>query len=147
MSRHRAGASAPIDLSSSDEEDAFSALNTKHKLPPGISTRKADTSQSQATAKLPASVNSSMKRHHVELSDSRKRKMDALLSELEYEKNNISIKPHRFVPEKKGSFVEPGEELLTTNIFVGNLSPTLTEEQVAEVFRHFGEPGFALVFV
>ena len=80
-----------------------------------------------------------MKRHHKELSDSRKAKMDALLQELEQEKKKI--KPGRdraFVPVKKGSYVDPGDEHITTNIFVGNLAPTLTEEEVTALFRQFG---------
>ncbi len=30
---------------------------------------------------------------------------------------------HNFAPQKKGSYVEPGMEHLTTNLFVGNLDP------------------------
>ena len=67
-----------------------------------------------------------MKRHH-KPNDDRKAKMDALLEELEAEKDKVSKGPHRFVPEKKGSFVDPSEEHLTTNIFVGNLAPSITE--------------------
>jgi len=68
-----------------------------------------------------------MKRHH-KPSDSRKAKMDALIQELEAEKDQIPKKTRRFVPDKKGSFVDPGEEHLTTNIFVGNLAPSIAEE-------------------
>lgn len=49
--------------------------------------------------------------------------MDALLQELEAEKTKNPIAPtdrgRGFVPDKKGSFVDPGDEHLTTNIFVG----------------------------
>ena len=38
-----------------------------------------------------------------------------------------------------GSYVEPGQEHLTTNIFVGNLDPCTTEEELTDVFREFGE--------
>jgi U2-associated protein SR140 len=38
-----------------------------------------------------------------------------------------------------GSFVQPGEEHLTTNIFAGNLAPSITEEQMTDLFRQFGE--------
>lgn len=78
---------------------------------------------------LPVSITSSMKRHH-KPNDVRKAKMDALLQELEAEKNKVdkvSKDSHRFVPDKKGSFVDPAEEHLTTNIFVGNLAPSITE--------------------
>jgi len=47
-----------------------------------------------------------------------------------------------FVPQKKGSFVEEGEEHLTTNIFVGNLAPSVTEEQLTDLFRQIGEIDF-----
>lgn len=42
-------------------------------------------------------------------------------------------------PNKLGSYVEPGQEHLTTNIFVGNLDPCTTEEELTDVFREFGE--------
>lgn len=79
---------------------------------------------------LPASVTSSMKRHH-KTNDKRKAKMDSILEELSAEQIHrpVEKKPRsqRFVPDKKGSYVDPAEEHLTTNIFIGNLDPTLTE--------------------
>lgn len=104
---------------------------------PAVPTSIADTAPTAAaTPTLPTSNTSSMKRHHGS-SDSRKAKMEALLQELEAEKASAVI--HPFVPEKKGSFVQPGQEHLTTNIFVGNLAPSITEEQMTELFRQFGE--------
>ena len=90
-------------------------------------------------------------------SSKRAAKMDALLQELQ----ETSSKPkdtssssssqqqsydadlhyslyNRPLPEKMGSYVLPGEEYVTTNIFVGNLSPLTTEEEVTDVFRQFG---------
>ena len=65
--------------------------------------------------------------------------MDALLQELE----QVDAKPPPTrVPHKKGSFVEPGQEHTTTNLFVGNLAPTLTEEEVTDLFRQFGRLAF-----
>jgi hypothetical protein len=46
---------------------------------------------------------------------------------------------NNFAPQKKGSYVEPGMEHLTTNLFVGNLDPMTTEEELTDVFRQFGE--------
>jgi hypothetical protein len=86
-----------------------------------------------------AALTSSMKRHH-KPSDQRKAKMDALLQELKAEKNRAPpADPHRFIPEKKGSFVDQAEEHLTTNIFVGNLAPSITEEALTDLFLQFGE--------
>lgn len=65
--------------------------------------------------------------------------MDALIQELEAEKDQIPKKSNRFIPEKKGSFVDPGEEHLTTNLFVGNLAPSITEEDLNSLFSQFGE--------
>lgn len=45
-----------------------------------------------------------------------------------------------------GSYVEPGQEHLTTNIFVGNLDPCTTEEELTDVFREFGEIYFVETF-
>jgi hypothetical protein len=42
-------------------------------------------------------------------------------------------------PDKKGSYCELGMEHLTTNIFVGNLDPNTTEEELTECFRQFGK--------
>jgi len=64
--------------------------------------------------------------------------MDALLQELEAEKDQIPKKTKRFVPEKKGSFVDPEEEHLTTNLFVGNLAPSIAEEDLSNLFSQFG---------
>jgi len=147
MIRRRGGA-PPEEESSSDEEDAFSALSSRKAKPPAkAKSAPTDTAASAATnsgttkpsQSFPVSNTSSMKRHHG-TSGSRKAKMDALLQELEVEKATASTtRRGAFVPEKKGSFVQPGEEHLTTNIFVGNLAPSITEEQLTDLFRQFGE--------
>ena len=135
--RQRQG--APIEEeSSSDEEDAFSKLSRKKKgsnkkAPQQAKKTGADSASAvvdtdkgtapQLPAQAPPSTTSSMKRHHVSSNDSRKNKMDALLRELEVEKArrpvNLEQDRRGFVPEKKGSFVDPSEEHLTTNLFVG----------------------------
>ena len=124
--------------SSSDEEDAFSALGSKSKkprlnakpsLPPKAQQEEtAETSKNAQQIALPKSITSSMKRHHYS-NENRKAKMDALLQELEAEKSNHRRQQERqrFVPDKKGSFVDPSEEKSTSNIFVGNLCPSITE--------------------
>lgn len=161
--------------SSSGEEDAFSALSKKgnakkkvRKSEPissvtnlGVNDQETtivkedkfgskstsderETNSSSAPFRAPISVTSSMKRHH-KPSNVRKAKMDALLQELEAEKDQIPKKRRTlFVPEKKGSFVAPGEENLTTNLFVGNLSPSLTEEVslLNEISFAFAIPSF-----
>jgi U2-associated protein SR140 len=105
---------------------------------PALSSTNA-SSDDFNTAKLPAAVTSSMKRHH-KPSDTRKAKMDALLLELQEEKGKQkNLDPRQFVPEKKGSFVGPGEEKLTSNLFVGNLAPSITEEHLSNLFSQFGD--------
>jgi RNA recognition motif-containing protein len=150
MIRRRGGAFTDEESSSEkSEEDAFSVLQsraTKGKAGRAkskpvqtavLTTSIVDTVlTTAAAAPLPTVNTSSMKRHHGS-SDSRKAKMDALLQELEAEKVTSPSRP--FVPQKKGSFVQPGQEHLTTNIFVGNLAPSITEEQMTELFRQFGE--------
>lgn len=90
---------------------------------PFMESSSADPKVAAAkTATLPVAVTSSMKRHH-KPNDTRKAKMDALLLELEIEKGKQKNRdPNRFIPEKKGSFVQPGEEKLTSNLFVGTSS-------------------------
>ena len=150
MIRRRGQESQEVD-SSSDEEDAFSALSKKRgakrsKLSSASSSPYHDSTSKMSSIEkpkesvksiastdamvLPGSVTSSMKRHH-KPNDMRKAKMDALLEELAAEQIHRPIektsRSQRFVPEKKGSYVDPAEEHLTTNIFVGNLDPSLTE--------------------
>ena len=111
-------------------------LPTQISSDPSSANAKVDSTNSTG---LPMAVTSSMKRHH-KPNDTRKAKMDALLLELEIEKGKQRNRDHnRFVPEKKGSFVEPGEEKLTSNLFVGNLAPSITEEDLSNLFSQFGE--------
>jgi hypothetical protein len=171
------------DDGSSDDDDAFSALSRKRKVESKplscgeTETKKVAkdrvgdveagnsmvTSQKSLAAlhdevskQLPVVVaqTSSTKRHHGEVSDARKAKMDAILLELESETTNrvskssdMSRHRHRsnnlierpMQQRSGGSFVDPGDEHMTTNIFVGNLAPSITEEQMTELFRQFGE--------
>lgn len=128
-------------------------------------TRQESTSSNRDGKSLPATETSSNKRHH-HLSLARKSKMDAMLADLqssqplditannshgynsnrgyqedygplEDESNAYGYNYGR--PNKLGSYVEPGKEHLTTNIFVGNLDPCTTEEELTDVFREFGE--------
>ena len=125
--------------------------------------RDSDNLQSTLTSSNPAvAETSSIKRHH-HMNAARQAKMNALLQELQstapsdpstasgsgaggdvdygtlndgmsyyYPSNNPP-------PLKMGSYVEPGQEHLTTNIFVGNLDPMTTEEELTDAFRQFGE--------
>jgi len=153
MMRQRRG--QPLEAeSSSDEEDAFAKLSSRKKgemdekgaqssntktttgsypifanPDNGNDAGKEAGKQPQKPKMLPASTTSSMKRHHLGGSnDSRKARMDALLQELEAEKSRRpSSQDRNFVPEKKGSFVDPDEEHLTTNLFVGTPYLLLTK--------------------
>jgi U2-associated protein SR140 len=157
--RHRRGApsSESGDTSSSEEDDVFATLKKKSRL----SKPDAEDALNSSTLSVPttceatnldkgsttitginhvkASITSSMKRHHGAISSSRKAKMDALLHELNAETNILSKQPRPSNQRVSGSFVQPGEEDITTNLFVGNLAPHLTEEQVYDVFVQFGE--------
>jgi RNA recognition motif-containing protein len=163
MRRHRSGA-AQQEESSSDEEDAFEKMpsrkNKKAKIKeePSATTQSVTGSSKEARAAgastttsttmppsqssipaLSATVTSSMKRHHSVSSDTRKAKMDALLTELEEAKQKVRRTPYPHPREARGSFVEAGEEHLTTNIFVDKLPPTMTEERLTDLFQQFGE--------
>ena len=88
-------------------------------------------------------TSSNMRHHHV--SSDRAAKMNTLLEELEQSSNNVSNnntsldQNKRIIPDKMGSFVTEEDEPFTTNLFVGNLSPLTTEEQLTELFRQFGK--------
>jgi hypothetical protein len=161
----RRGQESQEESSSSEEDDAFSALSRKRGAKrskveqaihnPPNSTTPATTSTSDDREKthitaapvLPVSLTSSMKRHH-KPSDTRKAKMDALLEELAAEQKDRpperSSRHGRFVPGKKGSYVDPAEEHLTSNMFVGNLAPAVTEYVSSFCGRYrLGEMKFA----
>jgi U2-associated protein SR140 len=157
--RHRKGAPPPEsgDTSSSEEDEFFATLKKKSRMgkpddedafnstkvfmPTSCEATKLDSGAVTITKKDPvkASITSSMKRHHGAISSSRKAKMDALLQELNAETTMLSKHPRPSNQRVSGSFVQPGEENITTNLFVGNLAPHLTEEQVYDVFVQFGE--------
>ena len=107
-----------------------------------------------------ANNTSSNKRHHHQ-SSARAAKMDTFLKELEQTsktaaastKNSTSSGSsirhfdNRTPPDKMGSYVSIEEEPFTTNIFVGNLSPLTTEEQLTEIFRQFGACSIWVVWI
>ena len=113
------------------------------------STSIADADNKPKHTVLPVANTSSTKRHHGATSDTRQARMDAILLELEAEKSRVHHHPSgsetsaarggHTTARKKGSFVDDGDEHITTNIFVGNLAPSITEEQMTELFRQFGE--------
>lgn len=161
MMRQRAGDTPPANEDiDDDDDDVFTALSKKRRkklsAASGIKQEKERqdyVSDSDPNGKLvlPASHTSSTKRHHGIVSDARQAKMDALLLELEAEKkltvrsrgkDETGHSVHRNEREralKKGSFVDEGDEFVTTNVFVGNLAPSITEEQMTDLFRQFGE--------
>jgi len=155
--------------SSDSEDGGFAAISKKKggkkrprsdNPPSSASNEKntVDANNNTTTSALPSTETSSNKRHH-HANASRQAKMDALLEELQTTKPTDpatsqaedygSIYAHessyhgdgydRPPPQKMGSYVEPGQEHLTSNIFVGNLDPTTTEEELTDAFRQFGE--------
>lgn len=128
------------DSSDEEEDDMFSKLaKDQHVSGATNSTLTGQNPQAPRSQPIVPSITSSMKRHHTAMSNTRKKEMDSLIQELEVEKSAILGEPRAFVPNKRGSYVDPGEEHLTTNLFVGNLAPTLTEEAITAVFSKFGE--------
>lgn len=120
--------SAASVIDTEDNKGKTAAMNADFSGSKSASAVRESTSSASQPFRLPkTSITSSMKRHH-KPSDIRKAKMDALLQELEAEKDEIPRNSKRFVPEKKGSFVVAGEEHLTSNLFVGNLAPSIAEE-------------------
>ena len=132
---------APQEDSSDEEEDDMFSKLAKEQPTAGATNSNLSGQNPHANRSQPIvpCITSSMKRHHTAMSNTRKKEMDSLIQELEVEKSAILGEPRAFVPNKRGSYVDPGEEHLTTNLFVGNLAPTLTEEAIAGVFSNFGE--------
>ena len=146
--------------SSSDEDDTFSAFNRKKskkgkRTPVQLSIErsqkkgKSSLSKSGNSIKNEEALNtegvrtnigdtSSNKRQYFQ-SSARGAKMDALLQELQETSTSVTTSSAERAPlDKMGSFVTPDEEPYTTNIFVGNLAPVTTEEELTEIFRQFG---------
>ncbi|KAL7569685.1 hypothetical protein ACA910_008336 [Epithemia clementina (nom. ined.)] len=74
--------------------------------------------------------------HHKKIKSS----VAKLLSSSSSSSSSLAAVVSQLPPLRKGgSHVEPGEEHLTTNIFVGNLAPNLTEEALQQLFGQFGE--------
>jgi hypothetical protein len=144
MRRHRGGAPTNEEReSSSDEEDAFALLSrTSKKSKTKEEPQAAPLVVVEKPMQLPASTTSSNKRHHIP-KEHRQAKMDALLEELastasasNNTKTSLALDNHQSV--QRGSFVRQGEENITTNLFVGNLAPSVTEEEMTELFSQFG---------
>eukprot|EP00978_Attheya_sp_CCMP212_P025302 scaffold81061_cov58-Attheya_sp.AAC.3 len=129
-----------------------SSTATSTATPTGTSS-ETPTDTATATAIAVETKNALTKQRHHGTSDARKAKLDALLQELQETKqqepssyygpggsgSGSGSNSHSRPLEKMGSYVEPGEEHLTTNVFVGNLHPSNTEEELTDLFRQFGE--------
>lgn len=147
------------DGSSSDSDnDAFSSISKKKK-PRLASIGSVADDGANGDVESTGETSSNKRHHHVNAA--RQAKMDALLQELKTAKpselphrggrddsyygsihdgeNDFHGYGDRFAPQKKGSYVEPGMEHLTTNLFVGNLDPMTTEEELTDCFRQFGQ--------
>jgi len=154
---HTAIAAASSASSDEDEEDAFAKISTSmpsssHNPPLNFinssSSRSVSTKSKLKSLEFSASVSSS-----------RKEKMDALLHDIQTSKdeshiynnsnsnsnNNNNNNNYRdnnvnhFLGSGGGSFcADAEEEQLTTNIYVGNLPPIVTEEELSELFLPFG---------
>ena len=134
----KGGSSGPKMVKLEDSNEKPTSMNATAAV--------VDVYDKSKQAILPISNTSSTKRHHGAISDTRQAKMDAILLELEAEKGRVHSSGasaarggSQNTARKKGSFVDDGDEHITTNIFVGNLAPSITEEQMTELFREFGE--------
>jgi U2-associated protein SR140 len=96
-----------------------------------------------------ATGTSHTKRHHYQNhpNSSRAAKMEAMIHQLEMDsqdvqRGNISSSHRRDNVSKslsQGSYcINAYEEQITTNIFVGNLSPLITEEDLHQIFSQYG---------
>jgi hypothetical protein len=155
ISKNKSGKKRPRSSSGVANNPSASSSNEKNNDDDG-------NNHSTASVLLTTETSSNKRHHHANAS--RQAKMDALLEELQSTKPTDpatsqaedygSIYAHetsyygdgydRPPPQKMGSYVEPGQEHLTTNIFVGNLDPTTTEEELTDAFRQFGEDRFCV---
>mmetsp|Transcript_40257 Transcript_40257/g.85733 ORF Transcript_40257/g.85733 Transcript_40257/m.85733 type:complete len:193 (-) Transcript_40257:2047-2625(-) len=155
---------ASISKKKKPRTDSLGGGRDKARPPPiangdaSNASKRGDASSTSANPPATAAETSSNKRHH-HVSAARQAKMDALLQELQTTKptdpstaprgevdygsiqdgDNFYGRGGDFAPHKKGSYVEPGMEHLTTNLFVGNLDPMTTEEELTDAFRQFGK--------
>jgi len=112
-----------------------------------------DGDNATTTAPSASNLSNTRKRHYNTTNAGRKSKMDALLQELQTERvekekvrkkrsssDNYQHQHHQQQQQRQsyGSFVQPEHEDITTNLFVGNLAPTIAEEELSTVFGQFG---------
>ena len=130
---HTAIAAASSASSDEDEEDAFAKISTSNSNPPLLSS-----SHNASNKKSKSSLG------FVSVSSSRKEKMDALLHDIQNTKHESfhNANENYFLSSSgggNGSFcANAEEEQLTTNVYVGNLPPSVTEEELSELFVPFG---------
>lgn len=113
---------------SEDSDDAFSALSSGGKRD-ALSSKTGDDSKTLSST--------SRKRHYGAETSQRKAKMEALLQELQHTSSTAPTKVTG--THLKGSYVQPGEEHVTTNLFVGNLATNISEQDLGNIFGQFGE--------
>ena len=145
MLRHLRGAPLKVSdddgSSSSSDDDAFNAFSRKKKVKKSPSEKKLSSKrQKPSSSSKGTSVDTSSNKRHHHQSSQRAASMDALLQELkETPLSEQNADRKNKLPDRSGSHCLPGEEDITTNVFVGdNLSPTTTEEELTDLFRQFG---------
>jgi len=124
---HTAIAAASSASSDEDEEDAFAKISTSNS--------------NSNPSSIPSRNNKKSSLEFVSVSSSRKEKMDALLHDIQNTKKDSfhNANENYFLSGGNGSFcANAEEEQLTTNVYVGNLPPSVTEEELSELFVPFG---------
>jgi U2-associated protein SR140 len=139
------------------ENDAGHAtrVTSTTSVPTNVTASSTSTSAITPNAITTSSSNissSSTKRHHYQNpNSSRAAKMEALIQQLEMDSQDLrkvnhasAVAPSTSLRDAvksttKGSYcINAHEEQTTTNIFVGNLSPLITEEDLYQVFSQYG---------
>lgn len=78
-----------------------------------------------------SSTNNSNNKHNTNTHPKeRVKEMDLFLEELKNKNPSDS---------QRDNYLPPSNEELTTNLYIGNISPTVTEERLYELFRRYGE--------
>ena len=159
---HTAIAAASESSSEEEEEDAFTKIsciasnsNTTRVENTTVVDADADTDacknddhlnrESRLVENNVSQIKVEQIQHNSRGHHYRKARLDAILQDIQTakEQEDFNVDDYHvggFVNNNHGSHcIDEEEEQLTTNVFVGNLDPSITEEQLTDLFRKYGD--------
>lgn len=140
------------NFTESDAGHATRVTSSTTSVPTNVTTKSSNSTKTpNAITTLSSNISSTKRHHYQNPNSSRAAKMEAMIQQLEMDSQDLKKSNHAsdVAPSSsrrdavksttKGSYcTNAHEEQTTTNIFVGNLSPLITEEDLYQVFSEYG---------